>query len=245
MLLTTAALSFLGIVAASPIAAYDTPDTNNGNYPVKYISKGFNLVVNVTDPSRDFEESVHNKFLTALHSGLNDNLVGVAEEGDQIPVFYQNGTEQDRQRSGSRLAADLGNPPSAFGFSLQSGADSSFVSTANLSPGPGKVAVALTHEPVPYAFLNLSIFAICNQPLPIYQGMEYKVLRQFRTKNSAEMIPNNCVPVTIIPQCAVLEDLPKGSRDSHDLASDSECYADVSSIEWSEYASFDWNDIAL
>lgn len=238
------ALSFLGVVAASPIAAQGTADANTLDYPAKQISKGFNLVVNVTDPSRDFEKTVHKKFLTALHSGLGDNLIGIAEEGEQIPVFYQNGTEQDRQRGVTRLAADLGSPPSGFGFSFQSGKDSSFVSTANLGRGPGQVAIALTHEPVPYALLHLSMFAICNQPLPIYQDKEYKVLRQFNTKSSA-MIPDNCVPVTVIPQCAALEDLREGSRDSHALAFDSECYEDVSSIEWSEYASFDWNGIAL
>ncbi|KAK3181621.1 hypothetical protein K4F52_006999 [Lecanicillium sp. MT-2017a] len=244
MLFTVSALSLLGVAAASPIAACNNPNANKPSYPAKQTSKGFKLVANVTDPSRDFKDPIHNKFLTPLHTGAAVNVIGIARDGDKAPVFYQTGNQQERLSGATRIAVDLGTPPSAFGFSLQSDNGKSFASTAHADAGAGQAGVSVTHDPVPFAFLNLAEFAICEEPLPALQNQQYKVLHQFNTLSSAEKIPEDCVPITVIPQCATLEDLLEGSRASHDDAFEAGCYEDVSSIEWSKYSSFNWNSFS-
>jgi hypothetical protein len=49
-------------------------------------------------------------------------------------------------------------------------------------------------------------------------------------------VPDGCVPVRLVPQCAPLPDLEPGSPATHEFAQEVRCYDDVSAIEWSKYS---------
>lgn len=85
MLSTVLSLGALGLAAAAPLESRQVVP----HYPPTQQSKGFNLVANVTDPSKDFTPPINSWFLTGLHvgAGLSDAALN-AESGR---IFYQNG----------------------------------------------------------------------------------------------------------------------------------------------------------
>ena len=46
-------------------------------------------------------------------------------------------------------------------------------------------------------------------------------------------VPEGCAAVDLLPQCAELGDLPKGSTASRDHALTVKCYEDVLNVDWS------------
>jgi hypothetical protein len=76
--------------------------------------------------------------------------------------------------------------------------------------------------------------------VPYYQGKYFVILKQAQTTIGDDghvdrNIPDGCAPVRLVPECTQLNDLPSGSISSHDHALDSRCYADVKSLDWTQY----------
>ncbi|KAH6611276.1 hypothetical protein Trco_001296 [Trichoderma cornu-damae] len=233
MLASAAVLGLAGVAAAASPAAM-VP-----NYPPHQLSTGFRLAVNVTDKARDFEPSVQGLYVNSIHVGAGLNRVGVGAEPISN-VFYQNGTAADYRRGSSTLITDEATPLSPFGFSLSKRADSETLSTADIHGGAGTPGVAVSRLPDGFLHLNPETFVVCNESLAYYQGRHFLTVEQAAATTSPtgqveRNIPAGCAPVRLVPECAVLEDLPAGSYSSHEFALESECYADVASINWSLY----------
>ena len=231
------ALGLFGFASSSPLESRKAKA--KASYPAESTSKGFNLIVNVTDSSLDFKPSINNYFVTTIHVGAGLNLVGVNNETG--PVFYQNGTQKEWKNNKATVLFDSGQPLTPAGISLAKDKGQSDISTASLNFGPGTPGVQLTSSSFKYSFLLPGTYLACKQKLDYYQGKEFIIIKESKSKVKSgddykkKDVPKDCVPIRLIPECAKLEDLPAGSFASHDYALDSQCYKDVSKIKWSQY----------
>ncbi|KAH0533119.1 hypothetical protein TsFJ059_001727 [Trichoderma semiorbis] len=230
---TAALLGLVGAAAASPLNIVP-------NYPPVKQSTGFRLVVNVTDKALDFSPSVQGLYVNSIHVGAGLNEVGIGSKSDNPGIFYQNGTASEARFSGATTVTDQGTPLSPYGISLSLDPDSKTLSSVYDNGGLGTKGVQISQFPEGFRYLGPETYVICNVPLAYYQGTKFNVVKQAATTISStgqveRNIPEGCVPVRLLPECATLEDLPAGSYSSHEFAINSDCYADVASINWSLY----------
>lgn len=212
MLFSVASVSLIGAAVATPI------DSNP--IPVKHVAQGFNMMLNVTKPSHKLASAVHKKFLTALHIDAGTNKVGVAKEGLGVP-FFINGTKEEVLENRTTLLADLGEPNSIpFGVEFIKDEGSSAYHTVWLNAGGNpdtKVAVSEDNREV--SQIHIATAGVCMETLP--SGVEETVLHQYYVENDPNNIPEECVPVTIIPQC---HDLRDSAFDHHLFVHSTFCY---------------------
>ncbi|KZZ98368.1 hypothetical protein AAL_02886 [Moelleriella libera RCEF 2490] len=236
MQITAAALSLVGLAAASPLAQRQVVP----NYPSTQVSKAFHLVVNVTDLAKDFSPSIQNTYVSSIHVGAGLALVGTTSGPSKGRIFYQNGTLEEQRYSKSNVLTDSGTPPFPSGLRLLLDPDSQYVSTAEIDGGSGDAGIGITSFPEPYAFLYPETWAACKEALPYYQGREYIIIKQAKTSVDQsgtinKNIPEGCAPVRLVPECTALNELPEGSLANHDHALDVKCYPDVRSLDWTKY----------
>lgn len=226
----------LGLAAASPILTRDVVP----NYPSKDTSKGFNLVVNLTDPSADFSPSIKNAFIASIHTGAGQALVGITSDVTRSRIFYQNGTVEENRYGQSNVLSDGGTPPTPQGFQLTKDDGSETLSTATMNFGPGTPGIALSRFPEPYSFLIPETFVACNTSLAYYGGQYFITIKQAQTTVSEDgeiqrNIPEGCAAIRLVPQCATLNELPPDAYASHEFALDSFCYNNVAALDWKQY----------
>jgi hypothetical protein len=236
MLTSTFLLSLIGLAAASPVKPHIVKDPK---YPSRLTSKGFKLVVNVTDPSLDFDPPIQNFELTGIHTGAGLALLGISEKDGRI--FYQNGTKEERQNGEATVISEGGTPLTPNGIGLVADKKNKNLFGATLNFEPGTAGVQLNQPEDPYTYLLPETFVACNKSIEYYRGKKFVVIEQARItidKNDKiqRNIPKGCAPIRLVPQCDKLESLPKGSYSSHKYALDSKCYKDVSKIEWKKYS---------
>jgi hypothetical protein len=221
------------LTAASPLASRQVVP----NYPPTSTSQGFHLVVNVTDPSADFDPPINNQYVTSIHVGPPLNLVGVSPTAGRI--FYQNGTAEEVRYGQSTVISDGATPPSPFGLSLAPDEGSDVVSTARLDAGPGTTGIVLSRFPEPYVFLLPQTYLACKEFVEYYQS-EFIIIKQADVSIDEDgsinyNVPDNCAAVRLLPECTELNELPDDAYSSHEFAYHSQCYEDVSELVWSEY----------
>ena len=178
-------------------------------------SKGFNLVLQLADPSTDFTPPVQNSFVTSIHTGAGLALIGTSPEEGRI--FYQNGTEQEYTDGKSTVITDGGTPPFPSGFKLND--DESGYATGSLDAGLGTPGVRLSEGED--AHLLPETFLACNEPLDYYGGKEFVIIKQTVTPDD---IPAECRTVKLVPQCTELNELPDDATSSHEYVLDSPCF---------------------
>ncbi|KAK8052401.1 hypothetical protein PG993_003786 [Apiospora rasikravindrae] len=179
-------------------------------------SKGFNLVANVTDPSKDFDPPINSWQLNGLHvgAGLGDGAL-TATDGR---LFYQNGTAEETRYNQAHTLSDGGTPPFPWGIAVDATPDAEGVLHGiSINAGSGQAGIQLAQFPEHYPILRT----------PRHRGPTWPATKRH--------VPENCVAITLVPQCAELNELQEGSMSSHEFANTVNCYADVASIKWSEY----------
>jgi hypothetical protein len=219
-------LGLVGLTAASPL--FIPPDIAP-RATAPSTSKGFRLVVNVTDPSRDFDTPIQNYFIASIHTGAGLALVGVNRNEQTGRIFYQNGTEEEYQASQATTITDGGTPLFPVGLKLTKDEESS-LSVATLDNGPGTPGIQVSALKK-FTYLLPETFFACNESLAYYGGKKFIVIKQ---TNFIKDVPEDCAPIRLVPECAELEDLPAGSFSTHDFALDTRCYDDVESVNWNE-----------
>ncbi|KEY73327.1 hypothetical protein S7711_01442 [Stachybotrys chartarum IBT 7711] len=232
--------SLFGLVLSSPARRYQKLPSTAPRYPKKSYSKGFMLVVNVTDPATDFDPPIHNSYITSFHTGAGQGLVGIVNANGR--VFYQNGTDKEVREHRSNIISDGGTPIAPQGFQLTQDEYDETISAATLNFGPGSAGVFISSYPEPYAYLMPETFIACDEKLPYYGGRKaITIKRSTATVEdggfSYHNIPDECIAVRLIPQCTELGGCPKDATSSHQYAIHSGCYDDVASIKWPIYAS--------
>ncbi|KAJ8132914.1 hypothetical protein O1611_g709 [Lasiodiplodia mahajangana] len=213
------------------------------NYPPNQISTGFRLVANVTDPATDLTPSVDGWEFQGIHTGaaLND-VVLTSGTGN---IFYHNGTASEIRYGQGNVLSDLGLYPYGIGVDNQTEFDYYYTAEhdVTLNVGQGTIGVSLLAFPSPYFYLTATApgtYVACPRTVAYYQR-EFVVVRYAydifdnTTAQFVQDIPEGCTAITLIPECDTLPELPEGSQSSHQFASPSKCYEDVSAINWPEY----------
>ncbi|KAK0642037.1 hypothetical protein B0T16DRAFT_420932 [Cercophora newfieldiana] len=206
--------------------------TTSGSY-------GFRLVVNVTDPSRDLSPSINNLYLNLAHIGPAQNRAIAGPTPG--PIFYQNGTSSMSGLSFTTLLTDGGTPPFPEGLTYAQERTDAKGSGIYVSAGSGAQAVKLTRLSNPYSYLTIlsevigSSFIGCNSTIPYYgEERQFQVINWVTTTRNATgthlVIPEGCVPLNLVPECAVLEALPPDAKSSHEWAQEVRCYEDVKGV---------------
>ncbi|PHH85436.1 hypothetical protein CDD83_417 [Cordyceps sp. RAO-2017] len=227
-------LGLVGLAAASPAPP---KSTGRPSYPETLRSKGFNLVVNVTNPKLDFKPSIQNTYVSSIHVGAGLALVGESPKAPDARVFYQNGTAYDKMYHKSTVVTDSGTPAFPSGIKLVKDGPSLMVSTARLDAGSGTPGIGIVALPEPVAYLGPETWAACNQSIPYYQGRYFIIFKQVNKtvdKDDGTVndnMPKGCVPVRLVPKCAELNQLPKGSYSSHEYAIEDRCYKEPGAIK--------------
>lgn len=238
MIAPIAAIGLAGLAAAAPTVPVPV-------YPEFTTSNAFKLVLNVTDLSKDLDPPVHGTFATSIHVGPPFNYVGQTNAIAAARTFYVNGTGSQVRFGDSYTVSDGGSPPFPEVLSLVKDAGSETLSTLFLNAGnggEGNYRIGLTRFPNPIPELYPTTYVACKEPLAYYGGKEFVVVKQAQATvgedgKQEHNIPDGCAPLRLLPQCAKLNDLPAGSRSSHDHVADTNCYTDVDSINWSKYSS--------
>lgn len=241
---TFSLLAAVGLAAAAPTAR-QAP-----NYPPASSSNAFRLVVNVTDPTTDFTPSINDYVLTSYHVGageayavLQPNLTFTSGR-----ILYENGTAYDVRFGAASVISDGGTPPFPEGLYVQNETEFDYKYTtqhnAMFLPGGGTKGVGLAQFPNPIPYLanpGSGSFAACNNTLPY--GPAFSLVYAYATFTDADgnydyqkNIPEGCAEITLLPECATINDLPAGSYSSHEFASTQRCYEDVSAIDWTVYS---------
>ncbi|KAK8043048.1 hypothetical protein PG994_013531 [Apiospora phragmitis] len=238
MLSAVLSLNALGLAAAAPLESRQVVP----HYPPTQQSKGFHLIANLTDPSQDFTPPVNSWQLSGIHvgAGLNDAVLA-ASKGQ---LFYQNGTAEQTRYNQAHTLSDGGTPLFPWGIAVDDQADTEGVLHGiSINAGSGQVGIQLAQFPEHYPILRTpapGTYVACNQTEPYYHTNYITVRAMFDTFDSTtgryvRHVPENCVAITLVPQCAELPALPSGSMSSHEFANTVNCYADVASIDWPEY----------
>lgn len=206
-------------------------------FPRTSDSKGFKLVINVTDPSRDFTPPIHHQYISDIYVGVSSKLLGINPPNKPI-VFYQNGTWGDIEYSRGQIMTDSGLIQTPYGMWLTPDQGSWNTSTAYLQLKEAQVGISLVGWTLPIVVMAPESYAICNQTIPQLHDEHRLILKQFKTIAGRDGIPNtdtipkNCVPIKLMPECAVLRPLDVTSISSHKFAYKSRCYTDVAGIDW-------------
>lgn len=228
-------LSLLGLAAAAPLDTYYPPPPNTPKYPTKSTSKGFRLVVHVTDKSQDFHPSIQFQEVLGLHTGAGLAIPG-PYEAERGVTWYQNGTLAQLKSFQAAIITDAGTPSVPEGFQLHKDSKHPPLSTATMNFGVGQRGVQLTQPSNPLSYLLPGNYLACNSSLLYYSGDYFITINQTTADTSIRKnVPKSCAPIRLIPECDKLQPLDPDAYASHEFAQQSKCYKDVSSIKWSDF----------
>ncbi|CAG9954156.1 unnamed protein product [Clonostachys rosea f. rosea IK726] len=214
-------LTLLGAAASSPLRLRE--ETRSPSFST---SKGFNLIVDLADPSNDFATPIQYSFVTSIHVGAGLALVGFSS--DKGRVFYQNGTTSEYEQDQATIITDGGTPTFPSGLKLTPDAEPEGFTTGHLDAGPGTPGVMLSRGAVPE--LQPVQFYACEESISYYEGKSFVILRHGAEEAA---VPSECRKIRLLPQCTTLADLSPDALSSHEYALDSPCYDAVSQIDWS------------
>lgn len=218
-----------------------------GCIPRTSASQGFRLVVNVTDPSKDFSPSINGQQFITAHIGpsLNRGII-IPSSG---AVFYQNGTYADIDSHTLQIITDAGAAPGVFPQTVtyQKESVDTYGQGIYINGGAASGGTALTRLADPYSYLTIlegvisSTFVVCNQTIPYYgEDRRFNVVNWVQatrdSSGTSVKVPEGCVPVNLVPECAQLADLPEGAYSSHEFAQEVRCYERVGDVDWSKYS---------
>ncbi|KAH9886423.1 hypothetical protein F4778DRAFT_758993 [Xylariomycetidae sp. FL2044] len=222
-------LSLIGFATAVPLESRQVVP----HYPETETSRGFRLIVNVTNPATDLTPSVNGFELTSIHVGAGLGVAGVSETNGRL--FWQNGTAEDVHYNYGSILSYTG-PDFPWGLAVEAPNATTTPDGAAISinAGGGSEHLRLSQHPEPYSFLGAlgyGTYAVCPREIPYY-GEVFPVLRYaYATTSGESTVPDDCTAVTLLPECDVLPaDLPYGG-----IATNQRCYEDVSAINWPEY----------
>ncbi|KAK0662969.1 hypothetical protein QBC41DRAFT_284816 [Cercophora samala] len=237
---TTALFSafMAGLAAASPLSL--TQRQFQGNYPPRTTADAFKLVANISTPSNIFDPPVNNWFLSGVHVGAGLNAAILVPTLNTSATFFINGTGRDVSAQFTSIALPPikfqgGATPLGLRFPPLEGQQNPVNLGLNFGPGnTGAGVVGGLRSPWAQAFTPYPYFIVCNETQPAYGRPQHAV----KVAPSAESIPDNCVAVTFLAQCAAL---PEGVFEGEGVEElnihhvGAPCYEDVGAIDWSRY----------
>ncbi len=217
------AIVMLGLSGSGLASPADYP-RDTSNYPPLSKSKGFNLIVNLNEPDKDFDPPIHDNFVTTIHVGAGLSKIGTSPL--RGPVFFQNGTEESLAAGKSTVITLAGTPATPAGFKLTA-SDNGGLATGNLDFGVGMPGISIADGLL--AYLIPETFYACEEGIDYYHGRKFAIIRHSGDRADA---PQHCRAVRLIPQCATLQALAANAYGDYDFALESSCYEEVARIDW-------------
>ncbi|KAK4456340.1 hypothetical protein QBC42DRAFT_281557 [Cladorrhinum samala] len=218
-----------------------------GCIPRTSASQGFRLIVNVTDPSKDFSPSINGQQFTNAHIGPSQNRGIVVPSAGA--VFYQNGTYADIDKHTLQIINDAGSAPGVFPQTVtyQQESVDTFGQGLYINGGALSGGVALSRLADPYSYLSIlegvvsSTLVVCSQTIPYYgDDRKFNVVNWVQatrdSSGTSVKVPEGCAPINLVAECAELAPLPEGAYSSHEFAQEVRCYEKVADIDWSKYS---------
>jgi hypothetical protein len=222
-------LSLAGFTSASPALVRKA-------FPPRSTATAFTLVANVTDLSTDFfEPSINGWNLAGVHVGAGQNTLVL--DPTYSDILFENGTGVDVSRESTNVVMDQGYYP--FGLIVTDLPDSDNVQYFGEQAGSWQTRLGIRPtQRDAYARLfapTAGTFVVCNETTPVYTRPQYPVRFVEADGEGNTSIPELCVAIELLAQCAELNPLQDGAAYNHDLALPVACYDDVSAIDWSQY----------
>jgi hypothetical protein len=191
------------------------------------LSKGFRLVVNVTDPTADFKKTPINGLqLSSIHAGAGVEMPTVTKDG---ATFY----------SGSDKTVNLAiSGSSPYGLTQAEEPSSPLLYGLGINIAEATKGFEVVKPESQPMCTNLrgprvGSFVVCDNGFsaPEFAQLEVRFLEASR--GIAAPMPDNCVAVTFLPECAPI-DLSEATYDHSNLV-DTVCHAGkVVDIDWSK-----------
>ncbi|KAI8960088.1 hypothetical protein F5Y11DRAFT_331014 [Daldinia sp. FL1419] len=208
-------LTFLALAGATPVPQAAEQLSR---------SKGFHLKVELQDPSKDLDPSVAGSYLSGVHVGAGQNIATVSSisPSDDAP-YYSNGTET---QGWVDVLNDLGTD-FPWGLSVQDSksTDATYPgehdASINVGGGSNGIKIEKSGNSVALGGLAPGYYAICDR----FIGYVRANMPVVRYVYEGESLPEKCVAVNFVPQCATLKDLPASSEWTHDFAQEVDCVA--------------------
>ncbi|KAI1437907.1 hypothetical protein GGR50DRAFT_642104 [Xylaria sp. CBS 124048] len=222
--------------------------TPRHTYPPYLVSTGFRLIANVTDPESDtlglaMRDTIGNWGLQGIHTGAGVNEAVLSNASSRI--FYHNGSETDLRTGKGSILTDSGIPILPWGIYVQPEDKTDKVYKGDhdvaINIGMGTMGISFDQSPDPVSYVTGHVpgtFIACQRYVAYYKN-DFIVVRyaygqwNATTATYVPDVPEGCTPITFIPQCDRLFDLPEGSLSSHEYAQLTRCYNNVSLIDWS------------
>ncbi|KAK3312932.1 hypothetical protein B0H66DRAFT_504978, partial [Apodospora peruviana] len=225
---------FIILLASLATAVLATPlvDSNPASLSA---TTGFILVANLTDTTRDFSPSINHLKLTGVRIGAGLETAVLTNNTGR--TFYENGTDGN-----IGVVSDSGGtyPISMIMDALAPGeADADYVDYVGIDVGTAQPGIGIAAPPADVPALygpDMGTFVVCFESQPVYGKPQYPVRfakAQLVNGVAYQKIPAQCAPITLLPQCAQLDDaVPSGALYDHDYARNVRCYGNVASVTW-------------
>ena len=216
------------LAGALALTASAAPVALSPRAPVATTGSAFRLVAKVRSSSSSSPSAaaVNNLELAAYHTSPSLNRGALA--ASSATVFYQNGTQAQRDTWTATLVNDTPSFPQGFVIDFEgSGGATGNLFEVQVNAGPGSQSVMISSEAQEYAFVDRQAatggFQACVDSASGTTLVDWYVL-----DGAAE----GCVAIDLVPECMALPELPEGSTWNHEFVQQVRCYEDVSAIEW-------------
>jgi len=205
---------------------------------------GFRLIANITSTA-DLTPSVHLLPFELAHIGPAQNRAILRYQSPSSPIptpstggtavgpiFYQNGTASSQMNTS--ILTDAGTPPFPEGLAFLPDTNNTQSGGLYAFGGSGTQGI---HLGGPFSELTLpdreeGTFVACNATIPYYGPTWSFVVVNWVGTNEKAQLEEGCVPITLLPECAALTELPEGAISSHEWAEEIHCYENVGKVVW-------------
>lgn len=180
-------LGLLALASASPVPGGACPSNPGTNHPAADAAPGFRLAISAAK-GHALSDKVHGKFVSGVHFGAG---IDAATPSDDGSVFHA---------VGSTVVRGFGQ--TSQGFRVEKSPDNGATAGVFLQFGPGTDGVSVVDDGKGGNKLGGGQYMVCDEHIPIGLTVE----------TTAGAVPDNCVAVTLIPECADLGDEGKGQK---------------------------------
>jgi len=242
-MLTTTLLGLAAVAAAAPVS--------QSPFPAYTTSKAFRLILNVTDPSKDFTPSINSQQIFSYLQAAGPARAGPAEaNGNKFYQYHDPSLGSKYPEFGGQLLTEaLRGPDTVLGFQQANSTDYTrdkiYIDEGAGSPG---VQISVGGD-FPHVRPNelsggYMTFAVCNVTVPrlFHAGTAWFLNLEWIHPSTRDgqfglFVPEGCAPVRLLPECDTLHEVPEGSKAApfHKAAREVRCYEDVKAIDWSKY----------
>lgn len=211
----------LGLAAAAT-ALPSQPQGRAAEAATTSKSKAFYLAAHVSE--HDLDPPINGWLLGTAHTGAGlSAAVFYGPSTSEARLFYENGTAEQAAHRQTTIITDGGTPPAPSSLIVQAADQPPHIADIDFNQGTPNAILDGSPSPHLVSGVAAGTFLACNATVPYY-GYKFITLQYaYADAAGASAVSDGCVPVTLVPQCAALNDLPAGSISTHEFALEVAC----------------------